>query len=253
MSLQIFKSGRRQAVLIADGLATGEFSTRSDVPKLWPAGRYTACGIVGLTEFAIADEVSDHVELMCSNPTLQDNPRALLEAMRDDFRPRAARVLAANPRAFAWQLRDSNRLFGAYCVRRTPSGEIDLWELKFSFSEKFGAITLDEPILENHGRAVVFFLGFSESLRWNPLLPIKPDAPDRDLLHAIDETLAAEKANPRSAIGGVLEVALIDEKGFRWIRRDRMKRSPFGWSRRKLSRIAEEVRMRWQARLKRAA
>jgi hypothetical protein len=225
MSLLIALVGRRKVVICADSRAVwgpagsgNEGDIANDcVQKLFQRGTHSICGMGGMA-------LSDRLTEICSRTHLQDAPRQLLEAVRDDL---------------SWPFTDWFKrspfpsdpiVFSAFALQRKPSGELDLLELEFPTSvTASGERFLDQPNIKTHLESTILPGRFAYSHAHGDCLTKKleqklnPDTcSDSAILSGIDEIFEAarnENAECYHEIGGPIDVALIDSAGFQWLRK----------------------------------
>ncbi len=234
MSLHIIKSGRRRVVACADKIACAESGPPdTDQEKLFQAGRYTLCGMVGITEAAPGDSIAVRVHRLSLKDGLRDSPKRFLVALRDELHPLLTRALVEHSSRFRWLLPDTKVLFVAFCFKREPSGEIDLLELRFPLYEARGKPALGEPEIIAHiegalpGGPVLYNLAPSplQTDVLIPLLaPVDPDAADDLILASIDKAVRSIRnvsERTRAETTASTDVVVLDADGVRWLRKSR--------------------------------
>jgi hypothetical protein len=206
MSLHIVLNGKHRAILAADSRAafpSGE--THDDYVKLFVAGTRTLCGFEGIMggkhdRHAIVRVVA----AVCARNDLQDRPRELLEAMRDELRADLARVVSEEP-----------SLFSALVLQKAHSGAATLFRLEFLA----GSEPTITPVAEATSRAFFYSQGYDDGLT----LELKRFA-DRDLqtdesaIRRVDQIFEAARAS--AEVGGRVDIITIDcLDGCRWLRK----------------------------------
>jgi hypothetical protein len=161
--------------------------------------------------------VSEPVARICTREELQDSPRQLLEAIRDELFGSFASSFHKRP------ANDSPSLFNVFVIRKRQSGTVDLLELDFPVSRNGVTARLGAPVIkplaedmQPHG-PFMFYTGYPVAQS----LAIDPDT-SGDVIASVDRTFEAVRANDAAAgrrIGGPVDVCIIDNAGFRWLRK----------------------------------
>jgi hypothetical protein len=234
MSLSAVFIGRRRVVVCADsrtvGTETGRICDRNE--KLFQAGERSACGIGALINVGprASDFVPNRIKKLCIDERLRDRPRELLSAIKDDIWRPLSRLFIEEPGRFKSLLPDQQVIFVAFCLTRRAMGEIDLLELRLPMlANQRGEPSLGEPEIESFmdgflpAGPVIYSIGRANDLA----LQINPDLSDEPVLFAADRLFAAAAAHDQE-VGGPVDVAAIDEQGFRWLRKKSSVATYFG-------------------------
>ena len=190
--------------------------------KLFQAGERSILGYVGIGALTGLNYDSDQ----------RDNPRKLLAELSAYHGQLVAS--SATQTAFLKRIMAGTPVvFSAWALTRKESGEIEIAELKFPLRDRGdGTPHLAEPEL-----MVATLMPKPKLVFCNPPDPefdpftatilrlageINPNDPDADILAEVDRVFAeAIRRDPACAlhIGGTIATAVIDEGGFRWLRK----------------------------------
>jgi hypothetical protein len=221
-TLHILVNGYKRLVICSDSRGhTDQGPSIEEFQKLFRAGKRTACCTSGLLMLPPGIHTSNLIETICSEEELWDSPRDLLCAIRDATRERITELFLDGA------VPEIPSVFGAICVRRKSNGQLDLLELDFPIlTAPNGSRSFGEPTMKIRFDGVFASFLYTHSrgdcLPQNMQHRIDPDLPDNDLLAAVDEVFRAARMTSKSCadeVGGSIDVAAIDSKGFCWLRR----------------------------------
>jgi len=221
MSFHLALCGRRKIAIGSD--SRGMLSDGSHVDTLrksFQAGKRTVCGILGVSRLGPEIYVADRISALCALTSLQDSPRELLEAIRDDLAPSLTAIFAERPVP-----RGSSAVFSAFVIRRHHEGKVDLLELSFPVIVHGTARTMGDPVVKTQ-MADTVPRGVFAYTHGNQAPPNKlherldPDRlSDEAVLSAMDDFFAACES-AYGSVGGPIDVCEIEQSvGFRWVRK----------------------------------
>jgi hypothetical protein len=227
MSLLLAVVGQHRVIAGADSRRSDENGEyRDDVQKLFQAGKHCLCGLSGICNLGQNDWIETRVASLCADAGLQDSPKTLLSAIRENLYPPLARLFAEDPYRFAWLLPDSEIIFGAFALYRAPNSKLDLVELRFPISsidghpDHLNQPTLDEPeldvILEDHvpQGPIGYCLGSYAEPSAIPHI-VQADLPDAVVIRQLDDVFQSAQG---TEVGPLTDIAAIDLNGFGWLR-----------------------------------
>ena len=238
MSLHWVEFGAQRLVACSDliGCIEGQPS-RADMEKLFQIGEWTLCGICGALQGARPDDlIADRIYRLSSVGELRDSPKRFLSALRDDLAPIFAQRFAEHNSQYRGLLPDHETLFVAFSIKRERSGAIDLLELQFPIHEANGKAALGDTKIIPHLEHYVPKGPMAYALCDDPALEnhalIDPDIGDGVLLAGIDKAIddirgASERT--RAEVTPNTDVAVIEAKGVRWLRK--LVSGPSQWKR----------------------
>jgi hypothetical protein len=228
MSLHLVKSGRSRVVACSDNIGCFESGPPStEVQKLFQTGRWTLCGMAGITEAGPGDPIANRIHGLSTTIDLGDSPRRFLSALRDELTPRFAQLFAEDCSRFQWLLPDTEVLFVAFSLKRDRTGTIDLLELRFPLHEANAKPALGNPEIVPHlegvlpGGPIVYNLS-PAPVRNDLLGRLNPDAGDDIILAGIDKAVEGIRSASdlvRAESTARMDVAAIDAEGVRWLRK----------------------------------
>jgi|ERR1017187_2872418 hypothetical protein len=224
-TLHIALCGRQRIVVCSDSRGHSRSGPSGDVfNKLFQAGQRTLCATSGVLMLSPDVYVASRVARICAEVRLQDSPRELLSAIRDDMHRPLVDLFTKNPLPD-----DLPSVFSAFSIRRSRNGEIDILNLDFPVvTGSDGRRLLGKPTtisqlegLRPPGR-FVYHHSRGDCLPKDLNQMVDPDLPDNIVLVAVDAIFESARASTQSCrdeIGGPIDVAAIDSNGFRWLRR----------------------------------
>lgn len=234
-TLHIALCGRSRIIVASDSRGhspdTGPFG--DDFQKLFKAGRRTLCTTSGLLtlppDLHAPVYVSTLIGALCVDDALQDSPKDLLRGIGAALRGRISALFARQAPP------DMASIFSAFSVHRSSSGVINFWELDFPvLMSVAGTRIIGEPKItqkfKNYsGRPFAYYSG--NEIPVGSMDNLSADAPDEGLLTGIDSVFEGARslnASAHNEIGGPIDVAVIDPRGFRWLRRKPIELPPGG-------------------------
>ena len=246
MSFVLLKNGRSRTILAMDSRASYDVGYADTSEKLFAVGPRMLCGIVGTEGVGPSEPVAEIIVRLSEDRSLQDSPRAFLNALRSEVYPRFVASLQTDPEEFK-RGRAANLVFGAICAKRSASG-LDLVNLEIEMDR--GELRVPEIKTVATGVSVPFAYTMGQEVgAYNPLNFVDPSASDADLIAGVTKTFedfAARDETFRTDCGGALEIAVIEDR-VRWLQHDASKREirraslmpqvatakrlpfPFGW------------------------
>jgi hypothetical protein len=117
-------------------------------------------------------------------------------------------------------------VFSAFAIHRSSSGAINFLDLDIPTRESAnGGRSIGEPEITTRfknmsGRGFSLYSG--NEIPPGSINDLRVESSDEDLLKGIDavfEGARALTAHARDEIGGAIDVAAIDQRGFQWLRR----------------------------------
>lgn len=221
--------GARRVIICSDGSAhdrNGRIPGFRSV-KLHNAGKYTTVGTVGAANLPIPSQgtdwpVSRFVRRVCDVEEIRDKPLRLLWVIRRLLYPIFELMQAE--RQWDSLHEDAVTAFEAFTVTRSRTGRVSIMSLNIPLlTSQAGRRSIGEPVMTVWVRACKptqpYHMVFGTELPPGYRLPNPDDdLPDEVLLSRIDRVFAlAERAS--AYIGPPYDVAVIDDNGFRWVRR----------------------------------
>lgn len=229
MSLIVFWMGPERSIVCGDTRLTRVVDgTTADggASKLFQVGKRAIVGVTGFETFGEANSsVTDSVAHLCAAESAQKDPQGLLRAIEGEVE---CLLAGASPEVQGWIHKEATAHFGgalfAALWHCRNHGEIDLASLRV-ISERRGERTFVHgviaPIAERAtttgANPALWVQGVDIPLEAKQCFQaaFKGDLSDCEIL-AIAERCYADLGDAR--VGGVIEVAVIDQSGFRWLR-----------------------------------